>query len=331
MPWEAGKAWNWYHKLPWLCGFNYLPSTAVNSTEMWQAETFDPETIRRELGWAGDIGLNCCRVFVQYLVWEADPDGLLGRLDQFLALADAAGLGTLPIPFDDCAFAGRAPYLGPQQAPVPGVHNSGWTPSPGPERTDDRGYWPRLREYVAALTTRFGQDRRVLAWDLYNEPGNEGRGPRSLPLLRAAFEWAREAAPAQPLTSGAWVWDDDRQEINDFLLAHSDIVSFHEYANADRLTDLLARLKASGRPLLCTEWMGRTLDSPFETHLPIFQSEGIGCFFWGLVNGRTQTHFPWGSPEGAPPPDLWFHDLLDGQGKPYRDAEVALIRRTVSA
>ncbi|MDQ2800222.1 MAG: endo-1,4-beta-xylanase, partial [Armatimonadota bacterium] len=259
--WSVDKANQWYESRPWLCGFNYLPSTAVNSTEMWKRETFDPETIQRELGWAQDIGFNCCRVFVQYLVWGADPDGLADRLDQFLQIADDTGITTLIILFDDCAFAGKEPYLGPQAEPVSGVHNSGWTPSPGPKLADDPDAWPRLRAYVTALISRFGQDKRVLGWDIYNEPGNEGRGIRSLPLLKAAFEWAREAGPSQPLTSGIWVWDDDRREINDFLLAQSDVLNFHEYADVTRLGEVLTRLKASGRPILCTEWMSRTLGS----------------------------------------------------------------------
>ena len=175
--------------------------------------------------------------------------------------------------------------------------------------------------------SRFGRDERVLGWDLYNELGNEGRGSRSLPLLKAAFAWARQAAPLQPLTSGMWAWDEDRREINDFLMAESDVLTFHEYADAARLGQTIARLKDSGRPVLCTEWMSRTLGSRFETHLPLFKAENVGCFFWGLVNGRTQTHFPWGSGEGAPPPPVWFHDLLDAQGRPHREDEVTLLRQ----
>lgn len=329
--WSAEKAREWYGQRPWLCGFNYLPSTAVNSTEMWQRETFDAETITREMGWAQRLGLNCCRVFVPSLVWEADPDGLADRLDRFLGIADRHGLVTLPILFDDCAFAGREPYLGMQDAPVPGVHNSGWTPSPGPSRADDPSAWPVLQRYITALLSRFGRDERVLGWDLYNEPGNEGRGARSLPLLRAAFGWARRAAPTQPLTAGVWAWDDDRREINDFLLASSDILTFHEYADAGQLAQTVARLKEAGRPVLCTEWMSRTLESRFETHLPVFKREHVGCFFWGLVNGRTQTHFPWGSLPGAPAPPVWFHDLLGGQGEPYSAEEAALIRQATGA
>jgi len=329
--WSIEEAQEWYSRTPWLCGFNYLPSTAVNSTEMWQHETFDPDTIKRELGWAQKLGLNCCRVFVQALVWDADPDGLAERLDRFLGIAHDHGIVTLPVLFDDCAFAGKEPYLGPQGGPLPGIHNSGWTPSPGPAKADDLDAWPHLREYVTALLSRFGEDERVLGWDLYNEPGNEGRGARSLPLLRAAFEWARGAAPAQPLTSGLWAWDDDRRAINDFLLAASDVLTFHEYADADHLRQTLARLQKADRPVICTEWMSRTLGSRFETHLPLFKEENVGCFFWGLVNGRTQTHFPWGSVEGAPPPPVWFHDLLDGRGRPYSEGETALIRQVIRA
>jgi hypothetical protein len=327
--WSAEKSQAWYENQPWLCGFNYLPSTAVNSTEMWARETFDPDTLRRELGWVREIGFNCCRVFVQYLVWQADPLGMQERLNQFLGIAQEAGIKTLVILFDDCAFAGKKPYLGPQEEPAPGIHSSGWTPSPGPEIVDNPALWAGVSEYVRSVISNFAQDKRVLGWDIYNEPGNEGRGVRSLPLLQEAFGWARAANPSQPLLSGVWAWDEARQEINDFLLDEADVLTFHEYADAAQLQETIKRLKETGRPVLCTEWMSRTLGSKFETHLPVFKRENVGCFFWGLVNGRTQTHFPWGSTADAPPPKVWFHDLLDIHGKSYRSDEVNLIRQTI--
>ena len=39
-------------KQPWLVGCNFSPSTAINQLEMWQADSWDPATIDRELGWA---------------------------------------------------------------------------------------------------------------------------------------------------------------------------------------------------------------------------------------------------------------------------------------
>ncbi len=39
---------------------------------MWQAETFDPATIDRELGYAEKLGFNSVRVFLHDLLWKQD-------------------------------------------------------------------------------------------------------------------------------------------------------------------------------------------------------------------------------------------------------------------
>lgn len=116
--------------------------------------------------------------------------------------------------------------------------------------------------------------------------------------------------------------------MNEFALQESDIVSFHNYGDLDSVARQIAALRTHGRPVVCTEWMRRTGGSVFSTHLPLFKSEGVGCYFWGLVNGRTQTHFPWGSPAGAPEPETWFHDLLHSDGRPYCDDEIALLKNS---
>ena len=180
--WSPEKACQWYRSVGVIKGCNYLPRTAVNMTEMWQADTFDPETIDEELGWAEKAGYNSVRVFVQYLVWEDAPDGLKQRIDKFLSIADSHGITTMMILFCDCAFAGKEPYLGKQDDPMPGVHNSGWVPSPGLKRVTDRSICPDFERYVKDIVGTFEQDRRILIWDLYNEPGNSGMGPKSLPL-----------------------------------------------------------------------------------------------------------------------------------------------------
>jgi len=50
--WTAKQAAEWYAAKPWLVGCNYTPRTAINQLEFWQADTFDPNTIDQELGWA---------------------------------------------------------------------------------------------------------------------------------------------------------------------------------------------------------------------------------------------------------------------------------------
>src|ERR687897_3028639 len=79
--WSNEKANEWYTRQPWLVGCNFIPSNAINQLEMWQAETFDPATIDRELGWAEDLGFTSARVFLHHLPYEQDRDGFLKRMD----------------------------------------------------------------------------------------------------------------------------------------------------------------------------------------------------------------------------------------------------------
>ena len=146
------------------------------------------------------------------------------------------------------------------------------------------------------------------AWDLYNQPGDSGMGNRTAcRWSRPPSRWARALKPVQPLTMGVW---SAPPEISRRQLELSDIISFHAYGSLVSLQQRMAHLRSFGRPVLCTEWMARTLDSRFESHLPYFKAERMGCWDWGLVRCRTQTCFPWGSPKGAAMPQLWFHDIL---------------------
>ena len=227
--WSPQKASDWYRGISPVVGCNYLPRTAINSTDMWQAQTFDPATIDEELGWAAAAGYNSLRVFLQYIVWRDDPDGLLERIDRFLSIAAGHGITAAFILFDDCAFAGREPYLGDQDPPRPGIHNSGWTPSPGLKLVEDRSVWPQLEAYARAIVGAFGQDGRVLLWDLYNEPGNSDLGERSTPLVEAAFAWARRESPQQPLTTSVWRGNREagyQDPMSQVLFNSSDVVSF---------------------------------------------------------------------------------------------------------
>lgn len=117
--WSKEQAQAWYQQQGWLCGFNYLPSTAVNWTDIWQEETFDAPTIERELGWAAEAGYNTLRINLPFIVWEADRDGLMARIERFLTLADSRGFSTMLTLMDDCGFSGDEPYLGPQNRRYP--------------------------------------------------------------------------------------------------------------------------------------------------------------------------------------------------------------------
>ena len=325
-------------------GCNFLPSSAVNQIEMWQAGSFDPACIDRELGWAAGLGFDTVRVFLHDLAWRADPTGFGARLDRFLEIAARHGIRPLLVFFDDCWYE---PEAGAQPGPRPGVHNSRWARSPGRRAVDDRREWERLEAYLRDVVRRHAEDERVLGWDVYNEVTNGflpilGRpqpwravglvgaalrrrlgSSRSIALLREAFGWIRACRPAQPLTAGLWFPD---RKLNALLVELSDIVSFHHYRSAASLERQIAALRRHRRPLLCTEYMARTEGSLFETHLPVFRREKIGCYSWGLVDGRSQTKFSWRDRPGGPEPEPWFHDILRADGTPYRAAEAAFIR-----
>ena len=98
--WTPEQAHAWYAKQPWLVGCNYIPSNAINQLEMWQADTFDPATIDRELGWAASLGFTSVRVFLHDLLWQQDREGFLKRLDQFLAIAERHHIGVMLVPLD---------------------------------------------------------------------------------------------------------------------------------------------------------------------------------------------------------------------------------------
>ena len=133
--WSVEKANKWYEDTGVIVGCNFIPRTATNTTEMWQAATFRPDIIDQELGWAAKVGFNSVRVFIQYLVWEDDPDGLRERLGKFLDITDKHNITTMFVLFDDCAFGTKFdPYLGKQGDPKPGEYAPFWTPSPGVSR-----------------------------------------------------------------------------------------------------------------------------------------------------------------------------------------------------
>jgi hypothetical protein len=341
--WTPERVQEWYDAQPWLVGCNFAPSTAINQLEMWQADTFDPETIDRELGWAASIGMNTVRVFLHDLPWKEDPDGFLDRVEQFLDIAAKHDIRPMVVIFD--GVWDPDPQSGKQRAPKPGVHNSGWVQSPGRAILADDAKQDALQPYVADVLERFGEDERVLAWDLFNEPDNpnansygatelKDKDARAERLVRLSFKWAREIDPIQPLTVGTWRGDawHDHEKMN---LVHraavelSDVISFHDYSEPEVLQRRIDQLKKYGRPIVCTEFIARGNGSVWETALPILKKERVGAYCWGLVDGKTQTKMPWTTwqepmLEGEPRP--WHHEVFHTDGRPYSEAEVTLIR-----
>ncbi len=339
--WSNEKANNWYRRQPWLVGCNFIPSTAINQLEMWQADTWDPKTIDRELGWAEDLGFTSIRVFLHHLLWGQDRDAFLARMDEFLKIADRHGIGVMFVPLD--AVWDPFPKPGRQREPRPHVHNSGWVQSPGAEILKDPARHDELKPYIQGVIVRFKNDPRVHCWDLYNEPENPNKSAygkvelpdkaeKSLLLIRKVFAWARAVNPSQPLTSGVWIgnWADPEElsPMERFQLEESDVISFHSYGTLDDVKTCVQNLRRYSRPILCTEYMARPNGSTFDPILGWFREHRVGAYNWGFVAGKSQTIYPWDSwtKQYKAEPPVWFHDIFRPDGTPYIPAEVRYIK-----
>ncbi|MCY7420953.1 MAG: cellulase family glycosylhydrolase [Chitinophagaceae bacterium] len=322
--WSIEKSNAWYKQHAWMTGANFIPSTAINQLEMWQADTFDPQTIDQELGWAAGIGFNTMRVFLHSLVWTQDAAGFKKRIDQYLGIADKHKIKTIFVFFDDCW--NKDPKPGLQPAPKPGIHNSGWMQDPGDPYSKDSTTFAALEKYVKDVMKQFAHDKRILFWDLYNEPGNSDKKESSMPLLKKVFSWARAVNPDQPLSVGLWAWD--FYNLNTFQAANSDIITYHNYEEVLWHQRVIELLRVQGRPLICTEYMARTRNSTFKTILPLLKKQQVGAINWGLVAGKTNTMYQWDTPmpQGGEPKE-WFHEVFRKDGTSYRRDEADLIKK----
>jgi len=311
--WSEQQAWQWYNKQPWIVGFNFVTSTAVNDIEMWQADTFDPKNIDRELQIAGGLGYNTARVFINYHLWEDDAPGLKARMKQYLTIAEKHSIRTVWCPMDYCNFTKprRPPKLGKQGEPN-GQHGGNWVESPREEMARDPKQFPLLKRYLIDIVGAFAHDRRVLMWDLYNEPTQP-----VWELTLACFDWAREARPEQPITVGHQQhvpWRLARQ-----LFDRSDIVTFHLYGRAEETARRIEEIRRLTKyPLVCTEWLntlpGSKTDIP--TSLPIYKREKVGAICWGMMQDRLQTP---------------VHDILRPDGTPLYPQDVETLRELTGA
>ena len=321
--WSEDHANEWYKKLGWLRGCNFIPSTAINQLEMWQAETFDTATINKELGWAESIGMNVMRVYLHHLAWQVDSIGFKNRMGQYLTIANKHNISTIFVFFDDCW--NPTYQAGKQPEPKPGIHNSGWLRDPGELLYTDTTLVITLEKYVKDVLTSFANDKRIVLWDLYNEPGNNNYGNKSMPILKKVFQWGREANPSQPLSAG--IWNPSLGDLNKFQIANSDVITYHNYQNDSLHRTCIDTLQRYRRPMLCTEYMARKHHSRFDNIMPLLKDKNIAAINWGLVAGKTNTKYAWDepTPDGSEP-KLWFHEIFRKDGTPYLVDEITIIK-----
>jgi hypothetical protein len=149
-------------------------------------------------------------------------------------------------------------------------------------------------------------------------------------LLRKTINWVRVVNPCQPITAAPWNWhmDGEFSALDNYMFAHSDVISFHCYEQKEDLEKRIESIKKFKRPILCTEYMARPFKSTFQDVMPLLKKHNIGAYNWGFVAGKTQTHCPWDSWETQydREPELWFHDIYYSNGTAYNETEIEFIK-----
>lgn len=343
--WSEEKAWKWHQENGWMAGTNFNPSTAINQLEFFQEESFDMETIDRELSWSAELGMKMHRVYLHNLLWDQDSLGFINRINAYLETADKYQIKTMLVLLDDVWHP--VPKLGKQPDPTPFVHNSGWVQAPGATILGDSLRHDELKNYIKGVISHFAEDKRVVAWDLYNEPDNVANQPGyaelelkdkytyTFGLLKKVVRWAREVNPSQPLTIGIWkgdhsLWGNPQalRPLERFMIENSDVISFHSYDNLQVTTEKVEELKKYNRPIICTEYLARGNGSTFEDILPMFKENEIHAVNWGFVSGKTNTIFPWSSWSKTfdSMPKIWHHDIYRTDKSPFSEEEIALLK-----
>lgn len=343
--WSEEKAWKWHQENGWMAGTNFNPSTAINQLEFFQEESFDMETIDRELSWSAELGMKMHRVYLHNLLWDQDSLGFINRINAYLETADKYQIKTMLVLLDDVWHP--VPKLGKQPDPTPFVHNSGWVQAPGATILGDSLRHDELKNYIKGVISHFAEDKRVVAWDLYNEPDNVANQPEyaelevkdkytfTFALLKKVVSWAREVNPSQPLTIGVWkgdhsLWGNPQalRPLERFMIENSDVISFHSYDNLQVTREKVEELKKYNRPIICTEYLARENGSTFEDILPMFKENEIHAVNWGFVSGKTNTIFPWSSWSKSfdSIPKIWHHDIYRTDKSSFSEEEIALLK-----
>ena len=262
-----------------LRGANYVPSYASTAVKAWTA--YAPEVVDRELGYAERAGLNTVRVFLHVLPYEREPEAFLARLRDFVERCDRRRIRPLFVLFDSCF--GDEPSLEKADSPT-------WINNPGFSRLGDAA----MERYVRAVVTPYAKDRRVLGWDVMNEPMADfhhvTREDRDViwAFVRRMAALVREADPTHPLTVGEAVVEylPKTADLVDVLSVHSYAATPEEF-RAD--LDLARRFgRDAKKPVMVTECGNPGGGQSYEMALEVLAEEKIGFYVWELMIGKMQ-------------------------------------------
>ncbi len=312
-----------------LVGANYTPAYAVNQVQFWH--DFRPDVVERELAAVREhFGISALRVYLHNINFDKEKETFLGNLEKFLSICSRHGIRPGFVFFDDCHRPDGI-YLDRPTTPIKGFHNGRWAQCPQ-HRDRDPDDLAKFKPYVQETIKAHRGDKRVLFWEIFNEPARGSAYSRR--LAEAGYRWARELEPIQPVLNCHF----DRSKGGWSDTEISDIVDAHIYHWAPRAWDRLAEANTA-KGTVFTE-AGARWYAPRPSHGEpcevIHWLEGRraagkstpGVFLcWELMVGNSNCRWHWVDKPGSPEPTVPWCGLMWPDCTPVSLAEAEAIRR----
>jgi len=272
-------------------GAVYIPSYSYNAYMMWR--NYNRRTIETEFGFAKTAGINALRLWLSYENWKEDSPEYKSKLDHLLRTAEANDLRILPSLFECCTGnGGDYDYSRPEDLPLLAIN------SPGTRIQKNEALWDGPASFVDWFMKAYGDDRRLLAVEVANEP--QFNRNNDMPFAMAMFKVARSLKGKLPLTVGSISLEHNIP----FLELGLDILQFHD--NFPRSGEDFERGIKAGKeleallkkPVWITEWPRVRRTGPgWETAeipesdkhpdlaslAPILERNDMTGFFWSLM------------------------------------------------
>lgn len=351
--WSESKAQEWYDKLPWLRGCNFIGSDCANRFDMWQSYKAEEKlaTAKRELALCEDIGFNTVRIWIIFESWLNEPQFFMQMLEEYISICAEHHLAVMlcltseeDLPCGE--YSDFRPIRVGEQKYAVGYHQGQFPESaeraalPKWHYAQSTELAPKFWQMIKDIVNKYATDERILCWNIYNEPGITLKEDECIPVLTKMFETVRACDPIQPVTADVWrgLNEDDspKTKVEEIALKNSDIISFHNYSSYCKFCKLVDAFSIYNRPIFCTEWLHRINHNIVGEIYPLLYIKNIANYCWGFVVGKTQTNEPWDilwneyyDPNKNVDYDFtkWQHDLFRPNFRPYDPTEIDLIKQ----
>lgn len=229
----------------------------------------DPETLKKEIGYAKRLHINSFRSWFSSFVWEKEPDAFLTHAQTFVRTSHENGITVMPILFN----------------------GNGLKPE-----TLEPAWWASTGDpYVKAMVSLLKDEPGLIMWDIMNEPScndylmkcaPEDRPPRLEKMnrfLKHYCDLVKALDPVNTITIGH-TFADDLEPSAEWV----DVISFHDYLESrPRIENAYAMAEATAtkhqKPLINSELSCIGRANPYDLSIQIAMEHNMGFYVFELM------------------------------------------------